>query len=73
MRKARKKVDRMLTIRKRQAGDESNDETSSDQSEDERDEDDKPIKPQLPQTDVGTTLFIRNIPYDAIEDELRTL
>ncbi|KAF8319207.1 RNA-binding domain-containing protein [Amanita rubescens] len=49
------------------------DETSSDQSEDERDEDDKPIKPQLPQTDVGTTLFIRNIPYDATEDELRIL
>ena len=51
----------------------SNGETRSDQSEDERDEDDKPMKPQLPQTDVGTTLFIRNIPYDATEDELRTL
>ncbi|KAF8331829.1 hypothetical protein F5887DRAFT_870979, partial [Amanita rubescens] len=31
------------------------------------------LKPQLPQTDVGTTLFIRNIPYDATENELRVL
>lgn len=30
-------------------------------------------KPLLPQTDVGTTLFIRNLPFDAAEDELRTL
>ncbi|KIK24372.1 hypothetical protein PISMIDRAFT_29173 [Pisolithus microcarpus 441] len=30
-------------------------------------------KPKLPQTDVGTTLFIRNIPFTATEDDLRTL
>lgn len=30
-------------------------------------------KPALPQTDVGTTLFIRNLPFDATEDELRLL
>lgn len=54
-------------------GDESSDESGSGESEDERGEDDKPVKPQLPQTDVGTTLFIRNVSYDATEDELRTL
>ena len=52
---------------------EKSNESGSGQSEDERSEDDKPVKPQLPQTDVGTTLFIRNVPYDATEDELRTL
>ncbi|KAI6139636.1 hypothetical protein EDD17DRAFT_343402 [Pisolithus thermaeus] len=31
------------------------------------------MKPKLPQTDVGTTLFIRNIPFTATEDDLRTL
>jgi nucleolar protein 4 len=30
-------------------------------------------KPQLPATDVGTTLFIRNVPYEATEEELRIL
>jgi nucleolar protein 4 len=33
----------------------------------------EPIKPQLPQTDTGTTIFIRNVPYEATEDELRIL
>jgi nucleolar protein 4 len=33
----------------------------------------RPMKPQLPQTDTGTTLFIRNIPFIATEDELRAL
>ncbi|KAG2046694.1 hypothetical protein BDR06DRAFT_964750 [Suillus hirtellus] len=33
----------------------------------------RPMKPQLPQTDTGTTLFIRNIPFIATEDELRVL
>lgn len=33
---------------------------------------DQPAKPQLPQTDTGTTLFVRNIPFEASEDELRT-
>ncbi|KIL59316.1 hypothetical protein M378DRAFT_85249 [Amanita muscaria Koide BX008] len=44
-----------------------------DEEEVDRDEDEQPVKPQLPQTDIGTTLFIRNVPYDATEDELRTL
>lgn len=36
-------------------------------------EDSKPGKPHLPDTDVGTTLFVRNIPFEATEDELRTV
>lgn len=44
-------------------------------SGDESDEDDReePVKPQLPPPEVGTTLFIRNVPFNATEDELRTL
>ncbi len=30
-------------------------------------------KPQLPQTDTGTTLFVRNVPFEATEDDLRTM
>lgn len=42
--------------------------------EDERDSDEEePVKPQLPAPEAGTTLFIRNVPYIATEDELRTL
>ncbi|EPQ51443.1 hypothetical protein GLOTRDRAFT_81029 [Gloeophyllum trabeum ATCC 11539] len=33
----------------------------------------KPAKPTLPPPETGTTLFIRNVPYEATEDELRTL
>lgn len=56
-------------------GDEDEDEDEDDDDISvERDEDDeRPTKPQLPQTDTGTTLFIRNIPFVAMEDELRTL
>ncbi|KIJ62304.1 hypothetical protein HYDPIDRAFT_136440 [Hydnomerulius pinastri MD-312] len=58
-------------------GSSDEEEGSEDEDEDdafERDSDDQtPIKPQLPQTDTGTTLFIRNIPFAATEDELRTL
>ncbi|KAJ6618251.1 hypothetical protein B0H10DRAFT_2029966 [Mycena sp. CBHHK59/15] len=32
-----------------------------------------PIKPQLPPPEDGTTLFVRNVPFAATEDELRTL
>ncbi|KAJ7684761.1 hypothetical protein DFH06DRAFT_1073674 [Mycena polygramma] len=32
-----------------------------------------PIKPQLPPPEDGTTLFVRNVPFTATEDELRTL
>lgn len=33
----------------------------------------EPVKPQLPQIDTGTTIFIRNVPYEATEDEIRGL
>ncbi|KAJ7090185.1 hypothetical protein B0H15DRAFT_938853 [Mycena belliarum] len=32
-----------------------------------------PTKPQLPPPEEGTTLFVRNVPFSATEDELRTL
>jgi nucleolar protein 4 len=41
-------------------------------SEDEENDEER-VKPQLPQPEAGTTLFIRNIPFNATEDELRTL
>ncbi|KAJ7582762.1 hypothetical protein C8J56DRAFT_864966 [Mycena floridula] len=47
------------------------DEDASDASE--SDDESTPVKPQLPDTDVGTTLFVRNVPFSSTEDELRTL
>ena len=42
--------------------------------EDEEDEDvEEPVKLTLPLPETGATLFIRNIPFHATEDELRTL
>ncbi|KAF9652714.1 RNA-binding domain-containing protein [Thelephora ganbajun] len=41
--------------------------------EGEEDESGKPLKPQLPAPEAGTTLFVRNIPFEATEDELRVL
>jgi nucleolar protein 4 len=45
----------------------------SSEEEEEEDEAEKPQKPQLPAPEVGTTLFVRNIPFEATEDELRVL
>lgn len=44
-----------------------------DMSIDERSDNEQAAKPSLPQTDAGTTLFIRNVPFDGTEDDLRTL
>jgi nucleolar protein 4 len=33
----------------------------------------EPVKPSLPPPETGTTLFIRNVPFQATEDEFRTL
>ena len=33
----------------------------------------EPVKPRLPPIDTGTTIFMRNVPYEATEDELRIL
>ncbi|KAL5532390.1 NOP4 [Sanghuangporus sanghuang] len=56
--------------------DDSESESGSDEAledDEERSVAEEPIKPTLPQTDVGTTLFVRNLPFDATEDELRVL
>ncbi|KAG8727213.1 RNA recognition motif-containing protein, partial [Ceratobasidium sp. 428] len=46
-------------------------EASSDEDEDE--DEDPHERPKLPNTDVGTTLFVRNVPFEATEDDVRTL
>ncbi|KAG9085736.1 RNA recognition motif-containing protein [Ceratobasidium sp. UAMH 11750] len=48
-------------------GDESEEESNSEEDEEAHE------RPQLPNTDVGTTLFVRNVPFEATEDDLRTL
>lgn len=45
----------------------------SDEGMDVDGEDQKLSKPQLPPPETGTTLFVRNVPYEATEDELRTV
>jgi nucleolar protein 4 len=55
--------------------------SSSDSSEDEDEEEDEemdvdeeePVRPTLPTVDVGSTLFIRNLPFEVEEHELNTL
>jgi nucleolar protein 4 len=39
----------------------------------EEDEEEAPVKPTLPTVDVGSTLFIRNLPFEVTEQELNTL
>ncbi|KAI0049314.1 RNA-binding domain-containing protein [Auriscalpium vulgare] len=48
-------------------------EDDEDDEEADRSDDDEPTKPTLPPPEAGTTLFVRNIPFEATEDELRTL
>ena len=58
-----------------QHGSDSEGSGSEDEDDDEMDvdeDDEKPGKPQLPAVDVGTTLFVRNVPFEATEDDLRT-
>ncbi|KAF8598969.1 RNA-binding domain-containing protein [Ceratobasidium sp. AG-I] len=54
---------------------ESEEESSDGSGEDEEeDEDGEPHeRPQLPDVDIGTTLFVRNVPFEATEEDLRTL
>lgn len=67
--------DEQLGLHEDDASDDEDGSSAEDDDEAyERDsDDDAPVKPQLPQTDTGTTIFIRNIPFAATEDELRTL
>lgn len=58
------------------AGDESDadsDAESEDALEASDAESETPVKPTLPPPETGTTVFIRNVPFEATEDELRTL
>ncbi|KAG9311398.1 hypothetical protein JVU11DRAFT_8509 [Chiua virens] len=65
-----------LGLHEEGTGDEA-EESESDDVEDsespEREDDESPRKPQLPHTDTGNTVFIRNVPFSATEDEIRTL
>ncbi|KAJ3767246.1 hypothetical protein FB446DRAFT_339096 [Lentinula raphanica] len=56
-------------------GSDSDLESSSESSspDDDEEEEEVPTKPQLPAPEAGTTLFVRNVPFTAMEDELRTL
>ncbi|TBU55534.1 RNA-binding domain-containing protein [Dichomitus squalens] len=52
----------------------NSDGSDSDSGEDDDEEkDQKPAKPTLPAPEVGTTVFVRNVPFEATDDELRTL
>ncbi|KAK1225250.1 RNA recognition motif-containing protein [Marasmius sp. AFHP31] len=55
--------------------DEDGEATSDSDSDEERGEEDEdgPVKPELPPPETGTTLFVRNVPFSATEDDLRTL
>ncbi|KAF8575021.1 RNA-binding domain-containing protein [Ramaria rubella] len=53
------------------SGDEESDAEENDQSG--NDDENAPERPQLPPPETGNTLFIRNLPFTATEDELRTL
>lgn len=48
-------------------------EESDSDSNEEEEENEERVKPQLPPPDTGTTVFIRNVSFDATEEELRTL
>ncbi|PCH38948.1 hypothetical protein WOLCODRAFT_84595 [Wolfiporia cocos MD-104 SS10] len=55
--------------------DESDDSMAEDDDSDSESdgEEEEPAKPTLPPPETGTTLFVRNVPFEASEDELRTL
>lgn len=47
--------------------------TMQDGEDDDDEEEEEPVKPTLPTVDVGSTLFIRNLPFEVTEQELNTL
>ena len=74
--KAKMEVDEMVESDSEGGEGSESEEDSGDDSEgeeQEKDEAEKPEKPQLPAPEEGTTLFVRNIPFEATEDELRVL
>ena len=54
-------------------GSDESDSQPEDDDEDEDEDEEKPVKPTLPAPEVGTTVFVRNVPFEATDDELRTL
>ncbi|KAG6901600.1 hypothetical protein C0995_010161 [Termitomyces sp. Mi166 len=54
-------------------GDDDSEDEEEEEDEQEDEEREEPVKPTLPPPEAGTTLFIRNLPFSATEDELRTL
>ncbi len=72
-------VDADVDMEGSDSGSDDSEEGSDDEDEDEdeemdEDEDEEaPTKPKLPDTDVGSTLFLRNVPYEATEQEVGTL
>jgi nucleolar protein 4 len=62
------------------AEEESGDEDDEEEQTEEDEEDDadpvegqEPVKPTLPTVDVGSTLFVRNLPFEVTEQELNSL
>lgn len=52
----------------------SEESSNTDENEgEEEEEEEEPVKPTLPTVDVGSTLFIRNLPFETTELELNTL
>ena len=49
------------------------DEEDQDVHSDSEAEEEEPVKPSLPAVDVGSTLFIRNLPFETTEQELQHL
>jgi len=49
------------------------DDEAEDDDNEADEEEEEPAKPKLPTTDVGSTLFIRNLPFEATEQELGSL
>lgn len=82
---SKSKWEEALSQRKEEEGMDLDDEEVKGESEEESDkgeeseeeeseEDGEPHeRPQLPDTDIGTTLFVRNVPFEATEEDLRTL
>jgi len=63
--------ERELGVHNDESEDSDDNEEDNDETEDEDME--NPVKPTLPPPETGTTLFVRNVPFQATEDELRTL
>ncbi|WWD21915.1 hypothetical protein CI109_106403 [Kwoniella shandongensis] len=56
------------------SGSGSEEEEEGDDDEEMEDaQEEEPVKPKLPTVDVGSTLFIRNLPFETTEQELNTL